>query len=770
MRGGSSSTLKLRNWGIGLAAGWLALGCTLPGADEGGSDPGPEGTGDWRTDGPEDSAGPQDGYPGPGGCPDCGMPRAQRLRLDLSSAVGLAIMGQGEGASGAALPPTLGGSLSALPSADGLTAMRGEGLAAGLASSPLGTLQLAGGDGEGGGGDMLPPAEEPPPEGGEPGEGEGEGDAALYKLGEDGTMQPALMPLESEQAPEQPEAEPDPNPDGSDPGEFAPGDVKPPDPGQVYVPRVLALGMSPDASVYVLFEHSFQYRDVEEGDTETDVWAPQSPYTCQLFRSPVNIDPESPDFNPAADLQCVTNQHELPTWRTDRLMQFDKEGRLYFPAMVPGGGREIFYVYDPTTGSLDEKVNGNICWHDVEVTPRGSVFYTGTSSSGGDCSGTSFFRYISADNRLTEIARDWWDFKYLAEQDPEDPDTERIIFYGPDPRATGDDPWSSACLYRYDPAISEPNDRVSELTTCAMDGWQYVYGEGGNYPQQEQTPEERSAMAERCESEGQIFVSGQGVSELAQMKDGTIFVAGDFQRKLAGVATCDLEVSVSHCDNLDPSITTAEDCGVAGGSWVDLDGGECSDLAYSDESSCVGAGHDWFSNAFNQWYSQQSGIACTGGEGWHTQVTCQGEGQYGNFSENISGLAFLDPKSESQSLVLLSDPGEEVESFWTLDTASGPEFYYSVYQAGTYSLQRALVENGQVVRQTVLVDYEVYNVSRDPAHPGRVLFDGLNFSQNAYQFGSVDPNLSTPEEVEASIEVVSGVTGRIETLVILPDF
>ena len=39
-----------------------------------------------------------------------------------------------------------------------------------------------------------------------------------------------------------------------------------------------------------------------------------------------------------------------------------------------------------------------------------------------------------------------------------------------------------------------------------------------------------------------------------------------------------------------------------------------------------------------------------------------------------------------------------------------------------------------------------------------------------YLFGSIDPTLETPEAVQDSLQIMSGVSGKVETLIILPNF
>ncbi len=119
---------------------------------------------------------------------------------------------------------------------------------------------------------------------------------------------------------------------------------------------------------------------------------------------------------------------------------------------------------------------------------------------------------------------------------------------------------------------------------------------------------------------------------------------------------------------------------------------------------------------------------------------------------------------------MLSDPAETVERYWPVTGASGAELFYSVYSAGKYSLRVARQGEQGVERRAVLDGFEVYNLQRDPANPERVLFDTLEFATNSYIFGSINPSLQTPEEVAASLELMNGVSGRVETLIVLPNF
>lgn len=713
-------------------------------------DPGnPQDPGDDHGDNPDDWDSPG---PGDGDCDYCNVPRPTALRLDLTAAVGLAVVSEGDGARGRSLAA-------------------GAGRVIRFDLEPDNQLRPDG-DEDGGGGDGDDPGTDPE-DGEDKGEDDGEEDD-LLKLDDDGELEPAVEETTPEGAEDLTEEEM----------------AQMWDPGPI--PRISALGLSPDGSVYVLYEHAFVYRmvDPEDADGNVDIWSPSSPYTCQLFRSTATWDSLShPDADTVGDLECVTNQHQIASWRADRVLQFDKDGNVYFPAIVADSWREVFYRYEPTAATLDEKVNANICWYDVQVTPIGSVFYTGASSTDGDCNGTSFFRYISSDNKLTEIARDWWDFKYLSEQDPDDPANERIIFYGPDPNYDGDWGWESACIYRYDPSIDDPASRTSRIATCGNGGWEYVWGDMNEKSPDEVTAADRLAFKERCEAEGDLFIGGEGVSELSQAKDGTIFVAGSFRMKTAGEFSCSVKFEADHCSTVDPTHSTQEVCEGAGGDWV-LVGERCTDPAYIDDAEqCWENGASWIGEPGPMWYGDQSGTACSVTDdpdaadpdagvhhyaGWTVDwVDCRTQGGDGDFTDSVDGFALLYMGDDDNDPIieLVSDIDEDVEAFWAVNGDEGTRFYYSTYAYGQYNLRTAyLDEQGQIERRTILEDYEVYNVMRDPANDSRILFDGLYFANNSYMFGSIDATLGTPEEVLASLELVQGYTGKIDTLIIFPSW
>ncbi|HVZ35051.1 MAG TPA: hypothetical protein VG963_21645, partial [Polyangiaceae bacterium] len=245
---------------------------------------------------------------------------------------------------------------------------------------------------------------------------------------------------------------------------------------------------------------------------------------------------------------------------------------------------------------------------------------------------------------------------------------------------------------------------------------------------------------------------------------------------------CSVNVSGPHCavtggnngNALDLQYTTEADCnGAAGHQW--MYGGFCSLGNYTDAESCTGNAGNWMPT--NSGY-QMTGSSCnvSGDNITMQNIFCQGTGNSA-LSEQITGLAYVVPGTDGGigEIRLLSDPSEQVERYWPIPGANGPELYYSVYSSGQYSLRRVTqIASGegapQIERQDVLNDFEVYNLQRDPSHQNRVMLDALQFSTNAYVFGSIDPTLDTPDAVQNSLQVLNGVSGKIDTLIILPNF
>jgi hypothetical protein len=210
----------------------------------------------------------------------------------------------------------------------------------------------------------------------------------------------------------------------------------------------------------------------------------------------------------------------------------------------------------------------------------------------------------------------------------------------------------------------------------------------------------------------------------------------------------------------------------------------CSKPEYLNPGDCATNEGVW-NNGVGFRHYDAAGASCltpqTGFSRGYLDCRSPGQAQTGpqpmpNLMQEVNGLAYLAPRETGGfELRLVSEPTEEVERYWAIEGENGPELYYSVYQSGQYNLRLATqVDAGdgqvEVARRLLLEDYEVYNLQRDPADPSRVMFDALQFATNEYLFGSADTTLPTPEEVLASVQAVQGVSGRVETLIVLPNF
>lgn len=639
--------------------------------------------------------------------------------------------------------------------------------------------------------------------------------ASLLNMQSDGNVQPAIV----EAAPE-----------NMTPQEFQQAQDQP-KPGGQRPPRVVAVGFASTGDAYVLFEYPFQFKAVA-ADFTGDPNSSDSGYRCQLFRATQQIDSlktTEPTVGDTSNLECVTTSHEIPTWRQGRVMQFDQHGNLYFPGHTAGTNQDIFYKFDPTkvdaadeNAALTEKVNARICYRDVEVTPSGSIFYTGTSNSSGDCQGTAFFRYISAQNQLIELSRGWWNFAYQVEKgvDRTVIPQERIVFYGPNPNSTTGIPgWESACLYRYDPTIVDPSARATALTSCMSNVWDWMSGgqqQMGGGPSA--TPlVTRRIQASRCELDGQVFLGGGGIDQLDQDKTGKIYIAGNVQKKIGGTASCNIQVTAAHCSKANAPLPDVADqiaCASQSGNW-NTESGWCSGASgigpFDSEQACGSGGGVWHANS--QWYSSVTGAACllanssqektdaeaaaaVGGNpttytyksGWQVQnVQCaqQASSTSTSWTTTIDGLVVLpqpaaldgDVNAATALPILLSGTGEQVIRFWLVEQAGEETLYFSSYVSGVYTLKkRTKLGTGSNVTyriDTLLENYEVYNLGQDPdvdSRDTRVLFDALNFSNNTYSVGTIDTsNSGDPDATAASIQVKEGLTGTLKALIIMPE-
>ena len=123
------------------------------------------------------------------------------------------------------------------------------------------------------------------------------------------------------------------------------------------------------------------------------------------------------------------------------------------------------------------------------------------------------------------------------------------------------------------------------------------------------------------------------------------------------------------------------------------------------------------------------------------------------WTTDYKGMAYVN--NSTNMLDLLSGTDEQVSKMWLVND----ELYYSAYSQQYHFVKEKANDNNI----KLLTNFEVYHVGPSPRGGGKILFDGLNFSNNSYTFGDLDPSAN---DVKGSITTSSGLTGRIRTMVI----
>ncbi|MFW7377602.1 MAG: hypothetical protein ACOH5I_02185 [Oligoflexus sp.] len=608
------------------------------------------------------------------------------------------------------------------------------------------------------------------------------GDGSLVKVGADGEISPALTSSNEEN----------------------PGFMQD-------LPRVATIALSPAGDIYLHFEHPFVYRAPENPEDWSKVWDHANGYQCQIFKvlggtiDDLRVNPPEAGSD---NLECIDNMRFVDSWQAQRnsVFQFDADSNVYYPGSIPNGhGKMVVYRRSRDGADTSEVINANICVQDFLVTPNGGVFYTGTSQCDGGGGDGGFFRYVSPESEVREIARDWWNFVFEPVADTEG---DQAVFFGPDPRNATTASWDSACLFRFDPSAgSTAADSISESITCGNDIWSWIsmtrtvdveefngYNpHSGNQEIPEGWVEE---FTSRCTSEGDVFAGGGSqINAIKQDSNGEVYVIGRVRMKKEGEVTCSVNVKGPHCALRGaPYLAghddygTEEKCQSSGGSWV-INQGWCNGGGGSTLTTCHdadGGAGDWhyhdvhYGNVASPLCSVSSDHPQIVGNGviWNTDVIfenaepapapifsrgwlgCQiknaDSGNNWDWTNEYRGLAKVD--QESKSLVLLSGKDEQAINIWLVNDVP----YYSTYNTdlGQYLLKRYNSEDSESI--VVAEKFEAYNIERSN-ESGKVFYDGLDFETNSYSFGT----MSQTAPYERTIK--TGLTGTVKTIVILPE-
>lgn len=503
------------------------------------------------------------------------------------------------------------------------------------------------------------------------------------------------------------------------------------------IPRIVSIAEC-GGYVYLVFERPFIVRtETPDGQTladYSDPWSPSSPFTSQLLRSSAPItDYKAGDRVERTNLEGVLYSFEINTWDKRRNIQFDGSCNLYVTAHVPGTSDDVLLKIAPGAAENDyeEVINANICYERYLVTSGGDVHYTGRTSTGSDCGGgSSFYRMVSSTGTLSEITRDWWDYKF------EPKDDGKVVFYGPDPTQDGVPSWDSSCLFEFDGSKSG-DARYTKLVNCINDWWRYM----NQGPSSEFLTTANDTERERCAEQFYTYRGSNSPEKILSVDrnaDGTkeICTVADVEYKKAGSWMCDIciDSNTGHCKNSSGVIT--------------------GDLT---QAACTAtSGNTWLTS--QECFNQVTTSACTVTmpTGWNLNHTwCQDPGS--SWSQSYSGLSCI--KSD-KSVEFISSTSETATNAWVV----GSRILYSAVEDGTYNLKSVTFgTNGAATVKKLISGVEMYEVAIDPTEGvDRVLINGLRFSDNSYVFGSYDFTSDT-------LNVESGLTGLIDTMLIIGD-
>ncbi|OGQ21523.1 MAG: hypothetical protein A3I05_03205 [Deltaproteobacteria bacterium RIFCSPLOWO2_02_FULL_44_10] len=483
----------------------------------------------------------------------------------------------------------------------------------------------------------------------------------------------------------------------------------------------------------LVFEHPFIYTETANGVSIAnykDPWSPSSPFTCQVYL--VSLDEEN------AALKCVTNQLEFNTWDSSpKSVQKDSNNRFYFPMHVPGNWKDVLLRYDPASDQVTEVINANICFREFTVTPDGAVLHTGITSTSSKCDGESSLYIVTTDGERQVISRGWWDFTFKAIENGTH--SGKVLLYGPDPLQATLPEWDDACLYRYNPDASG-SSRSTEIADCSIDVWRYIESDiDGN-------ANSKATQRTRCE-ETKSMIGGNNKPKKILLADTDsdnveeIYLVGAILDKKAGTWTCDICVdngtgSCTKDGELQEHITQNA-CTSAGGTWS-TSGGCYNGVTTSACTITIPGGwdlnHEWCEDPGSNWRSSYNALA------------------HVNYDDD-------DP--DARSITRLSNDNLSVDNCWTIDNI----IYCSAFNATDGAFEFHKMGNTKTNNTELLNGYEMYEVIKDPRDESKLFFSALRESDNQYVTGTLNP---TASDVADSVSTESGITGQIETIVVLP--
>ena len=94
----------------------------------------------------------------------------------------------------------------------------------------------------------------------------------------------------------------------------------------------------------------------------------------------------------------------------------------------------------------------------------------------------------------------------------------------------------------------------------------------------------------------------------------------------------------------------------------------------------------------------------------------------------------------------------------------GPTVYYTSFSNGTYRFMQEFSTNditNPPVNKKLFNNFEDYHTTSSPKGAGRIMFDGIDFTNNTYTFGALAP---TASDVKSLISASTVITGRVQTM------
>ncbi len=281
-----------------------------------------------------------------------------------------------------------------------------------------------------------------------------------------------------------------------------------------------------------------------------------------------------------------------------------------------------------------------------------------------------------------------------------------------------------------------------------------------SYTQSNQTLAHRVAMNSRCQGEGRVALGGSSINQLGQDGVGNVVISSQMKAFSNSALNCSLTVSEAHCSTLNPAHNTQQLCT---GTWQ-TGTGYYSNVA---TNACLVTGDAAEESIADGIYHRPNWSASS------ASCSYASNGTNGDGTDTVDGIGYLTVTDSRQYITLLSEKDEKAKTFWSIyhGATLGTVVYYSSLKDGEFRLRSAKVNSdGTVTRKTLMSSFEVYQVYRSPDDKTKLMVNGLDFTNNAYTLGTIDPFQANEDAVRDSTNSVVGITSKVEELIFSSHF